>query len=435
MVNRSIRPKLNSFSDLTLQFPKAIQLTNGISCYIINGGEDEMIRISIYMKGGCMMESKPSQALLTSLMLLEGNTSMSSSQIAEAFDFYGARKSADSYDYHSEIVLTSLTSNFNETLKILANCIINPTFPQNELNTLKRRLAGNIQILQQRVKYIAGCEMKRQYYGETSPLGQQIYPETIMSITQDDLITFHHNNFNPSNCIITVAGMISDNVLKIIDNVFGQWYSSDITKTNCQHNSKPSQQMLTIIDKPDAIQSAIRMRIKVVTRTHPDYIPLRILIMTLGGYFGSRLMSNIREDKGYTYGIHASLLGTIDDGCIDISCECATQHTWNIINEVKNEIEKLKNELIPEDELETVKQHMFSSLAKTHDTPYNIAGYVSSTILFGVYNEYHNDHLKCLSTINSFTLRKIARKYLNTDKLRIVIAGNKCELNDSQNRP
>lgn len=428
MVNRSIRPRISTFDNLELAFPQQVKLNNGITCWIVDGGEDEMVRTYVYFGGGSMMESKPAQSLLTALMLLEGHQGSTASQVAEKFDYYGARKSADSYDFNTEVVLTSLNDNFEQTMQLLFNCIKNPLFPQEEFEVLKRRLIGNIQILDQRVKYIASSEMKRLYYGDNHPLGHKITVDDIISLTRDDLVSFHNTYYNPSNCKLIIAGRVTNEILQQVNNTIGSWHNDNCLCPTAQWHTNPSSEMLTIVDKPGAMQSGIRMRIQAISRKHPDYIPLRILIMAFGGYFGSRLMSNIREDKGYTYGINASLLGTHYDGCIDISTECATCHTINVINEVKAEMKLLRNTLIPEDELETVKQHMYSALAKTHDTPFNIAGYVSSTILFGVYPQYHNDHIKCLDAITPQQLRDIACKYLVEDKLRIVIAGDQSEI-------
>lgn len=428
MVNRNTAPATYSFPDLKLDFPNEIKLNNGIPCWIINGGEDEMVRVNVYMSSGTLMETKPTLSLLTSLMLLEGTVDKDSETVAKLFDYYGTRKSADSYDYFSEVVLTSLNDNFKDTMKLTFDCIKSPLFPENELEVLKRRLAANIQVLQQRVKYIASCEMKSLYYGADTIMGHNITVDDVMAITRDDLIEYHKKTYLPSSCKVIVSGMITDETLAVLNDTIGSWYSDIDSTLLPKWEMKPSADMLSIIDKPGAMQSGIRMRLQTVQRSHRDYIPIRIMVMALGGYFGSRLMSNIREDKGYTYGINASLLGTKDDGCIDISCECATMHTWNVIEETKKEILRLKEELMPWNELETVKQHLLSSLAKTHDTPYNIAGYVSSTILFGVYPEYHNDHIKWINDITPEIIKDIANKYLDLDKLRIVIAGDKSAL-------
>lgn len=428
MIDRTTPPALSSFKDLRLTFPALTRLDNGIPCYIIKGGDDEMNRIYIYLHGGALMEDKPAQAILTAMLLTEGTTGMTAQQVAEQFDFYGVRKSGDSYDYWSETVMTSLNHNFSDTMQLMYRCITAPSFPLEELEVLKRRIAGNLSILQQRVRYLASVRMKQLYYGENHPLGRNIMPQDIMAITRDDLLDFQRKYFNAANCQIIIAGKIDDNVMATVNGTLGQWSDNSTPIQPPAWSITPSPLMLDIVDYPGAMQSALRIRIVAVKREHSDYLPLRVLITLFGGYFGSRLMMNIREDKGYTYGIQASLLGIEHDGCIDIQCECATEHTWNVIKEVKNEMRRLREELIPDNELNTVRQHMLSAMAKTHDTPYNIAGYVTSTLLFGVYPEYHNDQLDCVNNITPQTLRELARKYLTDDLMRIVIAGDKTEL-------
>ncbi len=425
---RTTPPALSQFGDLSLHIPEPITLESGIPCYIIKGGDDEMNRVNIYLNGGLMMEPKPAVSVLTALLLTEGNELLTTSEVAEKFDYYAARKSADSYDYWTEVSMTSLNENFGHTMRLLYDCITRPSFPEEELEVWKRRIAGNISVLRQRVKYVASVKMKELYYGSDTPLGRDVTPEDIMAVTRQDLVDFHKKYFTAARCKVVIAGKITDEVMATLNATIGQWKTAEAAPAQPEWVIHPSPVMHYVADKPGAMQSAVRLRITAVKRTHPDYLPLRVLVNVFGGYFGSRLMMNIREDKGYTYGIHAALLGIPNDGCIDMQCECATEHTWNVIKEVKNEMKRLREELIPEQELETVKQNMLSAMAKTHDTPYNIASYVASSILFGVYPEYHNDQLACVKSVTPALLRDLAVKYLQEDKMRVVITGDKTEL-------
>ena len=186
--------------------------------------------------------------------------------------------------------------------------------------------------------------------------------------------------------------------------------------------------MLSIVDKPGAIQAAVSMAIQAIGRNHPDYLALRVLCTVLGGYFGSRLMSNIREDKGYTYGINAFLSGREQDGFVGVSTECDVHYTWQLIDEVKYEMQRLRDQLIPEAELALVRQYMLSDQVKTLDTPFSLASYVASTLLYGVYPEYFNRQIETILNITPQRLQQVAQAYLDLDRLRIVIAGDKSQL-------
>ena len=178
------------------------------------------------------------------------------------------------------------------------------------------------------------------------------------------------------------------------------------------------------------MQSAIVMMIKAIPRKHPDYFKLRVLVTVLGGYFGSRLMSNIREDKGYTYGINSSLSGRAFDGYIGISTECDTQYTWQVIEETKKEMRRLQEEPIPQQELDIVKRHMLSDLVKTLDTPFNIGGYIGNMFCYGVYPEYFNEQVQEIINVTSDQLLTIAQRYFDLEKLRVVIACDKNKLTE-----
>lgn len=425
---RNTPPPLASFSDLTLSFPPLTKLENGIPCWVIDGGEDDMNRVSVFINAGTMMENKTAVATLTAIMLTEGTHKLSAQQVAEQFDYYAARKIADSYDYWTEVTMTSLNDNFEHTMSLLYDCITNPSFPQQELDYYKRCIAGNLASMQQNVKYQATTRLKELYYGNVNPMGVEISLDDIDAITRDDLVEFHRRFFMPAACKVVISGKITQNILDTLNATLGKWSDNREAISEPVWQTSPSSTMFDIVNRPGALQSALHIRIQAVKRDHPDYLPLRVLVTILGGYFGSRLMMNIREDKGYTYGIHASLLGIQHDGCIDIQCECATEHTWNVIDEVKNEMKLLREELVPESELDAVRQHMLSAMAKTHDTPYNIASYVTTTLLFGVYPEYHNNQLHCVSSITPQHIQQLAQKYLRDDLMRIVIAGDEIEL-------
>lgn len=427
---RTTPPPLSQFGDLSLEFPHPIALNNGIQCYVINGGDEEMNRVGIYLAGGTMMETKPGVSLLTALLLTEGTTKMEASEVAEQFDYYAARKSAYCFENWTAITMTSLNDNFAHTMKLLSDCITQPSFPQQELEMWKRRISSNIAVLQEQVGYLADVEMRKLYYGNESPLGHDITPHEIMSITRQDLIDFQQKYYTTANCRVIISGKITRDVMQSLNESIGTWATHTQPCPPPQWSITPSPLMKSLVDKPGAVQSAVRIRIQAVKRSHPDYLPLRVLIDALGGYFGSRLMANIREDKGYTYGIQAALCGSHHDGYIEIMCECATQHTWNVIKEIKHEMKQLREQLIGDEELYTVKQDLLSALAKTHDTPHNIARYVANTMLVGIYPEYHNKQLACIDTITPAKLRELATNYLCEEKMRVVIAGNKEELGE-----
>lgn len=424
-VDRSIPPPVSDFGDFSLKVPDPIILSNGMKMWITSNDEEEINKLSIYMTGGAFQESRPTQATACSIAVFNGNEKMSYSQIAEAIDFYGAWRAAQVYDNCTAFSLSSLNDNFDKTLLIFIDSLRTPVFPDNEFETLKRQLAVNCAMAREKVKYIANKEIMKLYYGKNHSLATDPTPEDINSLTGEHMRSFHTSFYKAQNCNLVFAGNISDKEIATIETVVGEWLPDGASTPQVEPPFTPSDEMFKIVDKKGAVQSAIVMMLKTVPRRHPDYFKLRILATVLGGYFGSRLMKNIREEKGYTYGISANHSGRAFDGYVGIATECDTRHTWNVINEIHNEIKRLRDELIPQHELETVKRYMLSDLAKTLDTPFNIASYIGNMFCYGTYPTYFNEHVQEIRNVTNQQLQDIARHYLDTTKLRTVIACDK----------
>lgn len=426
--DRSCPPPVSGFTNLRLDFPRQVTLRNGIPMWVIDNGDDDINRLTYYFDGGFLREDRTFVAPTTVATLTEGSRSRDAAAIAEAFDYYGAVKQVSTGDAHSVVGLSSLNYNFADVLPVFQECVESATFPEHEFDVIRQQLASNCELAHERVKYLATKEMKRLYLGEGHPLSLRTTPDDILALTPDDVRRYHRRYFTPARCRLVFAGHITERELAIVDDVVGAWQPIGEPAEPVTWHVEPSPQMLSIVNKPDAVQSAIVMTVPTIGRRHPHYFKLRLLVMALGGYFGCRLMTNIREDKGYTYGIAANLLGSAFDAFVGISTECDTKYTWLVIDEVKNELRRLREEPIGEDELHTVKQHILSDLAKQLDTPFSVAAYVGSTILHGVYPEYYNEQVAAIAAATPNDLQEMAQLYLTDDKLRIVIACDKNRL-------
>ena len=420
-INRGIAPAVRPFGKIELNVPAPVTLPNGIEMWVVNRGEDEVSRLDFYLTGGTFQEEKIMQATTCAMSVLNGSESMDFKTIAEKIDFYGAWRQLQVYDNCTAIGLSSLNKNFDKTLPILFGCITHPTFPSNEFRHNQRQLSVNCATARERVKYIATKEMMRLYYGARHPLACDPTPQDIESLTIDDARDFYRRYSGARNCRLVLSGHITDRELRVVSDVVGTWDAGGESDPYLEPEPCPQPVMFKIVDKPGAVQAAVAMTIKAIPRRHPDYIKLRVLVTALGGYFGSRLMTNIREDKGYTYGISASLSGRKFDGYIGISTECDTCYTHRVIEEVKHEILELRSKPMSDQELEMVKNHMLSDLVKTLDTPFSIAGYVGNMFCYGIYPTYFNEQVEEIRHVTSQQLLDIAVKYLDPEQLRTVV--------------
>lgn len=424
-LDRTRQPAIQGFDGLRLDFPAPVKLSNGIPLWVIGNGEDEISRLNVYMGGGTIEEEKPMQALITGYMVMEGSAQHNSEEIAEALDYYGAWKAAQHYNNHTMISLSSLNRNFEHTVKLLCECITSPTFPGSEFDLFKSQLASNIATASKRVTFLCNEAMNELYYGKGHPLARPLTPEGVMAVSIDDLKRFHDRYYNANNCQIVLAGKISQKEIDWVDQTMGQWSKQGVQLCSKPLDFKPSDVMFKMVDRPGVLQSAIGITIRAIPRRHPDYFKLRLTTTLLGGYFGSRLMTNIREEKGYTYGIQAFLAGWSEDSYVAILSECDTRYTMRVVEEVKREIERLKTDPVAQEELDTVRQYMLGELAKTLDTPFSMASYVSNTFLFGTYPEYFNDQVKAIEAMTVVDVKETANQYFKEEKMRIVIAGDK----------
>ena len=368
------------------------------------------------------------QASLTAMSLFEGCEGMTAQQVADTFDSYGAMKSAQAFDNVTLVELSSLNKFLSRVLPAWVRCVTAPAFSEAGVEVKRQYVASSIANMQQKVKYLATCEMNRLYYGPGHPLAHVSTPDEVEAIAADMLRRFHSANYSLAGSRLVVSGHITSAELEAVDAAIGSLRLGPQCGQLCNWPIEPSSVMQSVIDRPGAMQSAIAMTIRAVKRSHPDYLKLRLLVMALGGYFGSRLMTNIREEKGYTYGIGAVLAGRCDDAYVGISTECACEYTGRVIAEVRKEIDRLRSEPMGLVELNTVKRHLMSDLVKTLDTPFSIADYVGSTFLYGVYPEYFNRQVKEVQEATPDELQRLAQKYLDTDKLRIVVAGDKTKM-------
>lgn len=418
---------------ISLPKPKVVTLRNGIPLYVINAGSQEVSRVEILIEGGSCDDMKSMTASMTASLIREGSENYNGETIAEKLDYYGAWLNVETMSHCTSVSLFSINKYLKNIIEYFTDIIALPSFPIEKLENLKTRAIANLLTNNEKVAYLAAKEFQRRYYGSEHPLGKDINAESIKSIQREDLIKFHKNWYRPENMKIIISGIVTDEAIELLNNHFGKLQGGKKAFESCSDAPLQNNHYNTIfVNKPNAIQSAIKIGIPTIKRSNPDYIPLRILITTLGGYFGSRLMHNIREEKGYTYGISAILMGMRHNSCIGISCQCDNKYTLNVLNEIRNEIINLKTTEISEEELEQVKSHIICDLLKTTDTPFNIGEYYSAIFSSHIPDNYFENQVETIYNISTHELKEIANKYLNTDNMLTVVVGATDKINNTK---
>ena len=428
MLDRGKSPELRTFDDLRFDYPDYITLPNGVKVYVVNRGDQAVNRLELVCRGGVMEETKALQSLTLSSMFVHGSEEVSSAEVAEILDYYGAYMNATNSDNFTQVQLNSLNKNFDEVLPLMKNLIEAPAVPEREFEVFKTQMKSAYKTAREKVKYLAQTLGHKMYYGEGHPLALRVSDEDVDNLTREDVLAFHKQYYRAENMALVLSGCVGDKELKLVEEYFGkdEIKGSAAVPVDVERNAWTKR--VAVENKEDALQSAVYMVQEGVLRSHEDYVNLRILVTALGGYFGSRLMQNIREDKGYTYGINAMLMGRRMGSEVVVVSECDTAYTEPLINEVKREVVRLQDELMDEGELSIVKNSMLSDLAKVLDSPLSMASSVVANMLYATGEDYFNRQVRDINKMTPEKLREVANRYLDVEKFYIAVAGDAKQL-------
>lgn len=419
--DRTCPPEIQKIKQLELIKPSFLKLKNGLTVYFINAGDQDVVKIELLFKAGSYYQNKSLVAKFTSRMLREGTKTKTSRQIAEIIDYYGIHFSGNSDKDFASVSVLSQTKYLSKILPLLSEIIYNPSFPEDELRIIAMKHKQNFQVSMQKVKQIARENFWQLIFGK-HPYGQIRNAEDFNNILRNDLLDFYNDFYLPKNSVMIVSGKIKEEVPALIEKALGQDVSENDFKDNIKNgfNYSPDKKL---IPKVNALQSAIRIGKPMFTKNHPDYIKMKILTTVLGGYFGSRLMSNIREDKGYTYGIGAGLISLQKSGYFFIATEVGAEVRKQALDEIYKEIDVLQNELVPSEELFTVKNYMIGNLMHSLDGSVGLSEVFKNLVVYGLDFNYINRIIETINNVRAEDLREMAQKYLAPESLSELVVG------------
>jgi len=394
---------------------------------IIRAGSQDVVRFDVLIEAGQWHQTQSLQAMFTNRMLREGTLSLSSAQIAEKLDYYGAWLELSSSPNCGFITLYSLNKYFPHTLDIIADMLMNPVFPEKELNVVLETNRQQFLVNNQRVEVIARKLFNRSLFGDEHPFGRFAVEEDYKRITPETLRTFYHKYYHSDNCKIYVSGKVTPDIVRCIEENLGDAPWGIIGKVEPLLLFKPSQttEKRIFVEKADALQSSLKMGCFVMDRLHPDFLKTRAMVTLFGGYFGSRLMSNIREDKGYTYCIGAGVVNCPGSGVLAITTEADNRYIDAIVREVYHEIDRLHNDLAPHAELEMVRSYMLGDFCRSYEGPFSLSEAWIYTETAELDDDFFERQIDSIRSVTSEEIRTLAQRYLCKEKLIEVIAGKK----------
>lgn len=423
MLNRKQAPQFNGVENITLIKPEHKKLGNGCNVYSFNSGGQELVRIEWIFGNLRFNPAKPLLNVAVNTLLTDGTASMTAAQIADTIDFYGAFLQVDySYD-QSQVTLYTLTKHLASTLPVIKDVITDSIFPEKELETFVRNQQQKLQVSLQKNDFVARRLFNKALNGETI-YGLAAEPEDFKSLKREDLQQHFKEMYQPANCTMVIAGQVDDEALALLTDTFENgWDNQAVPADTMQPSLTPSAERFFYTEKADALQSAIRIGMPFINRTHVDFPAVQVLNTVLGGYFGSRLMANIREDKGYTYGIGSGMTSFKQTGSFFIASEVGADVCRSAVGEIEKEVNLLKTDLIPEDELSLVRNFMLGSLLGSLENVFSHADKFKNLYFAGLDYDYYERYTSTVKNITSEDLKALANKYWDFDSFYKVIVG------------
>lgn len=427
MLDRSIQPDICEPAKLDVQRPKRVTLPNGIPLNIFDACDSEVTRVDIVMEGGRWDQSQPLQALFTNRMLREGTRHYTAACIAEQLDYYGAWLDLSSAPRRTYVTLYSLNKYLPQTLDILESIVKEPLFPEKELKVVVDANVGQFKINTSKVDFLAHRELAHALFGEEHPAGRMVCEADYRCITPEVLHDFYDRYYHSQNCTIYLSGKVTDDCVRRVGTLFGrESFGHCLEKPQSMFLPPVADARRRIfVERGEALQSAVRIGMLTMERCHPDYLKFRVLVTLLGGYFGSRLMSNIREEKGYTYGISAGYASYPGQGLLAISAETANQYVEPLIAEVYREISRLQNEKVSVEELVMVKNYMLGDMCRSCESAFSLADGWIFLQASGLGETYFADAMQAVKDVTPDEIRDLACKYLRKEDLKEIVVGAK----------
>ncbi|MCL2561760.1 MAG: insulinase family protein [Rikenellaceae bacterium] len=440
-IDNKTQPAIRTPEAIAVPLAEMQTLSNGVRLYTLDCSDHDVVRFSFVFHAGTAMQSVPFSASSTANLLSEGTQRHSAQQIAEILDYHGSFFEVTIDRDYAVINFASLLKYFPQTLAMASEIVLHPTFAQDEVTLYcekrKQRLAVERSKATMKARELFGTAL----FGAEHPYGVSYDESLYDDLTREDVVEFYKRHYTAGNCFVVCSGRVGEREREMIAEVAARipvGVSAGHASASLSDQSTRGGEVAASVEFPTphstpfafrahegAVQSSVRMGVLLFPRTHPDFIAMQVLCTVLGGYFGSRLVRNLREKHGYTYGAFASMATLEHAGYMAIATEVATEATQDAIAQIFSEIERLRTEPVGGEELQMVKNIMTGEVMRILDGPFGIADVTIENVSNGTTNDYNDRWLAEVRDITPERLLDVARRYLPPDAFTTVVVGDK----------
>ncbi len=422
MLDRTLAPKILPIQKISFPKVQNCLLDNGIPMYALKGGSQEVIKLEMVFDAGRSHETTKLASKASNQLLKEGTSKYSSEALAEEIDFYGSTISCHSGMDHSSITLYCLKKHFYSSLHLVSEILNTASFPKNEIAKYGVRASERLQQQLSKNSVIAYRHFSEKIFGSFHPYGYNTVPEDYNSLNRDVLVEHYQNLYAHDNCRIYLSGFIDDEILRSVNTILGSFRRE---KKHIERSFNTHVLDENLIEIPgNKLQNSIKLGRKLFSRNHPDYFDFLVLNTILGGYFGSRLMSVIREEKGYTYSIYSVIDPLKEAGSFYVSTEVGKEYYEPTIQTLRTEFNRIQNDLVSSNELQMAKNYLLGNFLSMLDGP------LKSSKVLKMLKESHfdiSDFDQMIETIKMTSPKRLidlAQAHLDFDKMLLVSVGD-----------
>ncbi len=423
-LDRTATPPLARVEKLNVLLPEKLALPNGIPVYVFTGMQQDAVKVEWVFNAGKWYEHERLQASMTARMMKEGCKDYPSHEFNDLLDFYGATVKSSAGPDTSSFQLYSLNKHLAQVLPMIEDVIKEPLVDPRDLEIVVQANREQLKVNLMKPDYLADKLYSETLYGSTHPYGYDLELADYDNLAPEKLHSYHKEFYNASNCSIVVSGNVDSKVMKLIEREFGgaDWLG-DKPRVHLRKDLDSKERVSRNEVMQGSYQSALRIGKKMFNKATPDYQEFSVVNTILGGYFGSRLMSNIREEKGYTYGIYSGLSSMRHGGHLIVSTEVGVDVRQAAIDEIYAEMLRLQDEPVSQDELELVRNYMLGRLQNGLDGPFKVASMYKGLYTYELDIDYIYSLVEVINTITPERIQELANKYLDPTTMHEITVG------------
>jgi predicted Zn-dependent peptidase len=417
-------PTIHHIEHIIFPKPDAFQLQNGITAYGFNGVKNDILRVEMVFDAGRWTEQFPLQAEFAARLLKSGTTHLSAFEIEEKIDSFGSTVKCDAGNNTVTLSVYCMNKYLEQTLEVVLDCLNNCVYHHHEMEIFKSRKIANLSVAQEKNDYLADALFRKTLFGPTHPYGYETTKETVEHVTQQHLSDYYNNNLVPSSCTVFISGKYEQTEIDIISKTIGNWNKQPAAVNEISIPEMPVFKNEKLhVKKDKSVQASIIIGKITIQRNHEDFPGFVLLNTIFGSYFGSRLMSNIREEKGLTYGIYSSLSLLKKHAIFSIQTDTNLENKDLCLQEIYIEMERLRNELIPDEEITIARNYLLGKYLHRTDGAFNQMELFKAYFIENVNISKFEEAVEAIRQMDAVSLQRLAQKYFVTNELLEVVVG------------